>query len=432
MISSSSTVLSLSSKHDIELVTKEPEWLHEFRAKVWNAFQILPLESDPNLLNFLQTKILNEFQFSYPPPPIANPKTNLKPTADTKIEFKSSPELEEITISDKYATNSQITFQNLFSLISSSEFFIDLLNSLMELKINDKLLAAALTTLDWGTYLKIDSNASFNETINVTFETSGSSIKSGLHIIDIKDNVNATINLTYDSHNNIFDHSVTYILTSTNSHVNILINELGLAERKTNRGFITKIGKDSSVNFAQVQVDGSYVRQRAEFYFTEEGGDLVEVACLSAHNKQDYDFYSAIYHLTPRCNSRAYARGVNDNDSRTIFKGKVDIGKKGAKVNTDLSLHGLLLSKKAKFHSFPAMEVVNNDVVATHGASVSQIDQEQIFYFQTRGIDRDNAEYMIASGYFEPAISRIRSSNLQDQVRAIISKAVDEQFHKNQ
>ena len=219
-------------------------------------------------------------------------------------------------------------------------------------------------------------------------------------------------------------------MTGTNSHINVLINDAGIKQRKTNRGFITKIGKDSSVNFAQVQVDGSYIRQRAEFYFTDEGGDLVEVACLSAHDKQDYDFYSAVYHLTPRCNSRAYARGVNDNDSRTIFKGKVDIGKNGAKVNTDLSLHGLLLSKKAKFHSFPAMEVVNNDVIATHGASVSQIDPEQVFYFETRGIDRDNAEYMIASGYFEPAISKIRSTTLQDKARTIITKAVDEQFHK--
>ena len=430
MKTSSSTVFSLSSKHDIELTTNEPEWFKEFRAKVWNAFQLLPLESDPNMLNFLQTKILNEFEFSYPPPAVINPKTTIKSTTEAKIEFLSSPEVEEILISDKYATDNKISFENLYSLITSSESFIDLLNSLLELKITDKLLAAALTTVDWGSYLKIDNNGTFEETINLTFENPTNSIKSGLHIIDIRDNVNVTLNLTYNSYENIFDHSVTYIITGTNSHINLLINEYGIKQRKTNRGFVTKIGKDSSVNFAQAQVDGLYIRQRAEFYFTEQGGDLVEVACLSAHEKQDYDFYSAVYHLTPQCTSRAYARGVNDNDSRTIFKGKVDIGKDGAKVNSDLSLHGLLLSKKSKFHSFPAMEVVNNDVIATHGASVSQIDPEQIFYFQSRGIDKDNAEYMIASGYFEPAISKIRSPDLQQRIRTVISKAVDEQFHK--
>ena len=118
----------------------------------------------------------------------------------------------------------------------------------------------------------------------------------------------------------------------------------------------------------------------------------------------------------------------NDDESSTVFKGKVDIGKNGAKVNTDLSLRGLLLSKKARFHSIPAMEVINNDVIATHGAAVSKIDPEQIFYFQTRGIDKEEAEHMIASGYFEPAKSKMRSKYLQEKARTIISTAVDEQF----
>ena len=383
------------------------------------------------MLNFLQTKVLNEFQFTFPPTSVAKPETILTSSSENTIELISTPKSEKMVISDEYAKNQKITFDNLHSLISSGDIFIDLLNSLLELKIGDKLLSAALATLEWGSYLKISNDTLVEKTINLKLENPTDSIKSGLHIIDIRDAVDATLNITYNSHKNIFDHSITYFIVGTNSHVNILINEEGLKERKTNRGFITKIGKDSSVNFAQIQVDGRYIRQRTEFHFTDEGGDLIEVACLSAHDKQDYDFLSSVFHETPRCTSRAYARGVNDNDSRTIFKGKVEIGKNGAKVNTDLSLHGLLLSKKAKFHSFPAMEVVNNDVIATHGASVSQIDPEQIFYFGSRGIDRDNAEYMIASGYFEPAVARIRSSELQDQVRSVISKAVDEQFHRN-
>ena len=429
-MNSSTSVSSLISKHDITLVAQEPTWLQEFRAKVWNAFQLLPLESDPNMLNFLQTKVLNDFQFTYPPMAIANPKTIISSAKDSKITFIGSPDSEEIKIPEDNINSQNISFESLFSLINNNESFIDLLNSFLELKITDKLLAAALSTVSWGSYLKLSNKAQFEDTINLILRNPSPKIQSGFHIIHVGDGTNATIDVTFDSVDANYDHSVLYIITGVNSHINLLINEQGKKARKTNRGFITKIGKDSSVNFAQAQVDGLYVRQRTEFYFTEQGGDLVEVACLSAHEKQDYDFYSAVYHLTPQCTSRAYARGVNDNDSRTIFKGKVDIGKDGAKVNSDLSLHGLLLSKKSKFHSFPAMEVVNNDVIATHGASVSQIDPEQIFYFQSRGIDKDNAEYMIASGYFEPAISKIRSPDLQQRVRSVISKAVDEQFHK--
>jgi Fe-S cluster assembly protein SufD len=248
------------------------------------------------------------------------------------------------------------------------------------------------------------------------------------HIIDIGSNINITIDVIYNSNELDYDHSMTFLLTGDNTHVNVLVTDSGKNERKTNRGFISKIGKDSSLNFSQIQTDGQYVRQRSEFYFTDEGGSLVEIVCLRGHKSQNYDFYSSVNHLTPRCISNTIARGVNDDESTTVFKGKVDIGAKGAKVNTDLSLRGLLLSKKARFHSLPAMEVINNNVIATHGAAVSKIDPEQIFYFETRGIDKEEAEHMIASGYFEPAISKIRSSYLQERARSIISKAVEEQF----
>ena len=432
MKSSSSSVSTLSGQNDIEFGNQEPEWFQEFRTKVWKAFQLLPLESDPNMLNFLQTKILNDFQFNYPPGPLSSPVTVITPSSDSTIKFILSPEKEEIVFPEQYSDSKSITVTNLNSLLSSENNFIDIINSLLELKINDKLSAVALATLEWGSYIKIESNSNFDETINVKFSNSTDSIKSGLHIFEIGDGINASLHLNYNSYKNLFDHSVTFFVTGANSHINILVTEEGSPDRKTNRGFITKIGKDSSINFSQVQIDGSYARQRAEFYFTDEGGDLVEVACLRAHQKQNYDYYSAVYHSTPQCTSKAYARGVNDDESRTVFKGKVDIGKNGGKVNTDLSLHGLLLSKKSKFHSFPAMEVINNDVIATHGASVSQIDPEQIFYFQSRGINQENAEYMIASGYFEPAIEKIRSMDLQDRVRSIISKAVNQQFHRNE
>ena len=431
MNSSFTSVSTLSSQHDIPLLAKEPSWFQEFRIKVWNAFQILPLESDPNMLNFLQTAILNDFQFNYPPIPVSNPTTALSASKNNKISIIASPTQEELVVPENSIHNPSITYENLYSLINNNSSFIELLNSFIELKIDDKLVAAALATVSWGSYIKIAPDVILEGVVDIKLKNPTPSIQSGLHIIEIGDGSNATIDVTFDSTNNEFDHSVLYIITGINSHVNILIDESGKNGRKTNRGFITKIGKDSTVNFAQVQIDGSYIRQRAQFYFTQEGGDLVEVACLSGRDKQDYDFYSAVYHQTPRCTSKAYARGVNDNDSRTIFKGKVDIGKNGAKVNTDLSLHGLLLSKKAKFHSFPALEVVNNDVMATHGASVSQIDPEQIFYFESRGIDHDTAEYMIASGYFEPAISKIRSNELQARVRSLVSKSVDEQFHRS-
>lgn len=97
-------------------------------------------------------------------------------------------------------------------------------------------------------------------------------------------------------------------------------------------------------------------------------------------------------------------------------------------TKTSLSLGGLLLSLKARFHSIPAMEVSNNNVIATHGAAVSKIDPELIFYLQTRGIDTKEAEHIISGGYFAPAIEKIRSPYLRDRAISKMERAVEEQF----
>ena len=155
MNSSFTSVSTLSSQHDIPLLAKEPYWFQEFRINVWNAFQILPLESDPNMLNFLQTAILNDFQFNYPPIPVSNPTTALSASKNNKISIIASPTQEELVVPENSIHNPSITYENLYSLINNNSSFIELLNSFIELKIDDKLVAAALATVSWGSYINI-------------------------------------------------------------------------------------------------------------------------------------------------------------------------------------------------------------------------------------------------------------------------------------
>lgn len=412
-------------------IDSEPEWLQQIRKSAWKRFKELPYESDPNMLNFLQPKKLENLEISIPNSSFSEQIKNSEITSfDDSIHLLCSPESLGTNFPTKLAeANKSVIFKSLNDAINSDDSFKSTFISLINLPITDKLIALLSSSFEWGSYTIIKDGTTINEPIKFSFDNNEQNqSKTGIHIIKIGDNVNITLDINYISQELLYDHSVTYLVLGSNSHVNILIKETGHSERKTNRGFISKIGKDSSINFAQIQVDGTYIRQRSEFYFTEVGGDLVEIVCLRGHKNQEYDFYSGIYHATPNCTSNTIARGVNDDESMTIFKGKVEIGKDGAKVNTNLSLRGLLLSKKARFHALPAMEVINNNVVATHGAAVSKIDPEQIFYFQTRGISKEDAEYMIASGYFEPAITKIRSNFLQESAREIINKAVNEQF----
>ena len=80
------------------------------------------------------------------------------------------------------------------------------------------------------------------------------------------------------------------------------------------------------------------------------------------------------------------------------------------------------MDKTARFHTIPAMEIANSNVKAGHAATVSQIDAEQIFYFQSRGVDYDVSRKLISEGYIQPALSEFPDKLLQEKVAQIIKK----------
>jgi Fe-S cluster assembly protein SufD len=103
------------------------------------------------------------------------------------------------------------------------------------------------------------------------------------------------------------------------------------------------------------------------------------------------------------------------------FLGNIRIAPHAQGSDARLRDDALLLSATAHVDSVPALEIGANDVKAYHGATVGAIDAEQIFYMESRGIDRSAAERMIALGFFEPAIARFPTGRLRDEIRAALA-----------
>ncbi|MHA2363452.1 MAG: SufD family Fe-S cluster assembly protein [Candidatus Hodarchaeales archaeon] len=431
-----STIGELNEKQEFSVLSNiEPQWLKEFRQRSWKTFLSLPWESDSNMLNFVQPKLLKSLEVNYPAA-IKSNNTSLVdlPQEKHKTNLFFSP--KEFGLS--FSPNTPERIQKAFivkpldtTTINEGDQLEDL-KQIFNLSINDKLSALTNAIFKWGSFIQVKEDNLVLQPVTIRYKsfTDDSSSYTGFHIIDIKDGVELTLELIFESTKLDYDFSNTIIRVGRNCHVNILINENGLNNRKTTRSLITLIGKDASLNFAHVQTDGNYIRHRSEFRFIEEGGNFTGIACMRGYEKQIYDFYSAVLHQVPNATSNTIVRGVMDDEALGLFKGNVDITKKAPQTKTDLNLSGLLLSKKARFHSIPAMEVSNSNVKASHGASVSKIDLDQIFYLQTRGISEDEAEHMISSGYFAPALEMIRNQYLRKQAYTLIEKAIEAQYAK--
>ncbi|MDG6907287.1 MAG: Fe-S cluster assembly protein SufD [Nitrososphaerota archaeon] len=178
--------------------------------------------------------------------------------------------------------------------------------------------------------------------------------------------------------------------------------------------------KDSQIHWTFGYFGGKAHRSRSESIFIENGAGAEDVEVVFGDNEQRFDLVSDLSHVGQSTRGRILSNSVLNDKAQSVFKGMIRIGKDAKNSNAYLAGHAILLSEDAKSDAIPGLEILTNDVKATHSASVSQIDEEQIFYIMSRGLSESEAKKFIVLGFLEPAISRIKSEELRDTIRDLV------------
>ncbi|MGH9920571.1 MAG: SufB/SufD family protein, partial [Nitrososphaerales archaeon] len=167
------------------------------------------------------------------------------------------------------------------------------------------------------------------------------------------------------------------------------------------------VATNAKASLASILLGGRITRSRFNLGLNGRGASFEGYQVFFCDGKQRYDLDANLIHNSPDSAGSLTARGVLKGESQSIFKGMVKI-KKGAKnSHSYLAHHAMLLDKRARSDAIPGLDIDTNEVKATHSASVAQIDEEQIFYLEARGLPKDEAKKLIVIGFFEPVLSRI-------------------------
>jgi Fe-S cluster assembly protein SufD len=119
----------------------------------------------------------------------------------------------------------------------------------------------------------------------------------------------------------------------------------------------------------------------------------------------DYDTFQE--HIAPNTTSDFAFKGALRDQASTVWRGMIRVEPEAQKTNAYQENRNLLLSKQAHADSIPGLEILANDVRCTHGATLGQVDREQLFYLMTRGLSRSEAERLIVRGFFQDVLDRI-------------------------
>lgn len=140
---------------------------------------------------------------------------------------------------------------------------------------------------------------------------------------------------------------------------------------------------------------------------------------------KDFNIDSRVVHKGNESKSDMFARIVLTEKSRALFNGLVRVNKKAVNCEGYQKSEVILLSDDAYAEAVPNLEIENNDVKCTHGATISYIDNDKLFYMISRGIDERTAKKIIVEGFFDPFINYIEEDKLRNEIKDTISKRIE-------
>lgn len=242
----------------------------------------------------------------------------------------------------------------------------------------------------------------------------------------------------------IVTHPRNLVLVDANSQASFIESYVGFGEQKyfTNPVIEISLGENAVVDHYKIQretkkayhVAANHVHQERSSNYTShsfsfggalvrndintvldgEGIESVLNGLYIASRNQHVDNHTVIDHAKPHCHSNELYKGVLDENAKAVFSGKIHVRQIAQKTDAIQSNQNLLLSEDATVDTKPQLEIFADDVKCTHGGTVGQIDEEGVFYLQSRGLSKDQARNMMIQAFAGEVTHKVKIESLRD------------------
>ena len=178
--------------------------------------------------------------------------------------------------------------------------------------------------------------------------------------------------------------------------------------------------RDSRLSSHAVSLGALLARNDLTTTFAATGCAATFDGLYLAGDRQHVDHHTRIDHAQPNGTSRETYRGVLDGHSRAVFNGQIVVRPGAQKTDARQANHNLLLSRDAEIDTKPQLEIYADDVKCTHGATVGQLDDNQLFYLRARGIEETMARSLLVHAFAGDLVERIRVASLRTRLEQIL------------
>ena len=413
---------------EISSSKNEPDWLKEYRKSSLSIYEELPVEVSPLYNKYTDAKRMNP------------KKISLSINSDPKIPNFLSERVEELKTengiiqigSNILSTNLSEELKTKGVILSSIDDALKQNHDIIEKVIKssnsneDKYTALNNAAFNSGIFVYIPKNQIIDEPIHLFSCLSEDGISTiTRNVIIIEDNAKANIVQELYSPKNEQQAYLELMNTSIGANSNLDVTTLQMMDQSS-INFSTRnsqLAQDSKINWYLGLFGAMLSRYRIDYHLNGTGAMVNDSEVVFGNDEQSFDLNTIVNHNKESTEGKVVEKSILKDKSKSLFKGMIRINENAAHSNSFLSGRSILLDKGAKSDAIPGLEILTNDVKATHSASVAQIDEEQIFYLGSRCLSRAEAERIIVEGFLEPL-----SRSMSYQVRAWIAYLIESKW----
>lgn len=330
-------------------------------------------------------------------------------------------------------------YDKLSSIITQTGYNIDLINDakpelLGTIAKTEKDPFVALNDISFnnGLSITIKKNQKIEKPILFLFfnKANMGQVISPRILIEIEDNAEATFleNTISLDETVYFSNSVTEIKVGRNAHVHFsrLQNENPHAIVVNN--FETNIHKDATFTSVVISLSGDMVRNNLSLNLLDSGcvGNMYGLYLLNG--KTHVDNHTNVDHTKPHAESNELYKGILTDNSRGVFNGKIFVRQDAQKTNAFQQNNNILLSENAIINTKPQLEIWADDVKCSHGCTTGQLDEEALFYLQSRGLGKDQAKGMLLYAFAGEVMDKISDEHFRNFIVKIVQERLGSNF----
>jgi Fe-S cluster assembly protein SufD len=178
--------------------------------------------------------------------------------------------------------------------------------------------------------------------------------------------------------------------------------------------------RDSRFHSLHFSFGGRILRHDLNVVLSGEGAETELDGLYAVKSGRHIDHHTVVEHAVPHTRSRQVYKGIIHDGGKSAFNGKILVCKDAQQTDAAQLNKNLLLGDKAEANTKPELMILADDVKCSHGATVGQLNADEVFYLESRAIPRELATKMLVRGFAEDVLNRIEAGDTKEYLKRIL------------